>query len=147
MKNIIFIHAHPVPHLSSFCAVMRERGMPHSLIVIRGWKGIMQVIMLLLVRPLGHVVCLCIDIAGQAGRKKAGVRQLIRRKALRYVLFPRIDFFLYATEHTRQYYKSHGVTAKKLVSAPYHSLADRLHKIKKRPRRYADHIVYTSPVS
>ncbi|WP_157488135.1 hypothetical protein [Dyadobacter crusticola] len=120
---------------------------PKSLIVVQDWRCVTQCMILLLARSLGHVVCMCNDIAESAGRKKPGTTHFIRRAALRYLLFPRVDYFLYASEHSRHFYKQHGITARKLVSSPYHSLFDRLGKIKKRPRKYEDHRIYTSAVS
>ncbi|KQS27046.1 hypothetical protein ASG33_21165 [Dyadobacter sp. Leaf189] len=120
---------------------------PKSLIVVQDWRCVTQFMVLLLAKSCGHVVCLCNDIAGTSAKRQVGIVQFITSGTLRYLLFPRVDYFLYASNHSRTFYKRHGITARKLVSSPYHSLFDRLGKVKKRPRKYEDHRVYTSTVS
>lgn len=92
---------------------------PKSLIVVHGWHYFTLFWVLVLGRLFGHTMCLRCDVPANQERLKTGWAQSIKRIGLRYLLFPRINYFLYVGSQNRLFYKNLGISDNQLIFCPY----------------------------
>jgi glycosyltransferase involved in cell wall biosynthesis len=92
---------------------------PRSLVVVHGWHYFTLFWVLMLGKLFGHTVCLRCDVPANQEELKTGRLQTIKRLGLKYLLFPRINYFLYVGSQNRRFYESLGATDKQLVFCPY----------------------------
>jgi len=93
--------------------------MPKSVIVVHGWHYFTHLIILLLGKLRGHTICVRCDLPQKQEVLKNGWKQVVKRIGLKYLVFPRIDYFLYIGHQNRLFYKSFGVPDNRLLSCPY----------------------------
>jgi glycosyltransferase involved in cell wall biosynthesis len=92
---------------------------PKSLVVVHGWHYFTLFWVLMLGRLFGHTMCLRCDVPANQERLKTGWAQAVKRLGLKYLLFPRINYFLYVGSQNRLFYQSLGVIDEQLVFCPY----------------------------
>ena len=92
---------------------------PKSVIVVHGWHYFTHFFVLLLGRLRGHTVCLRCDIPLSQEEIKRGWKQHVKKFGLRYILFSRINFFLFIGNQNKGFYKSYYISDKRLLFSPY----------------------------
>jgi glycosyltransferase involved in cell wall biosynthesis len=92
---------------------------PKSVIVVHGYHYFTHFVILMLGKFLGHTICLRNDIPLNHEVLKIGWKQQLKKICLKYVLFPRINYFLYVGTQNKLYYESYTISKKRLVSSPY----------------------------
>lgn len=92
---------------------------PSAIVAVHGWHYFTLFMVLMLGRLKGHKVCIRCDVPLSHEKLKTGFKQKLKNFGLRYLLFPRIDYFLYVGTQNRLFYKSHGVSNDQLISCPY----------------------------
>lgn len=92
---------------------------PRSVIVVHGWNYFTHLFILMVGRLVGHTVCLRCEMPQNQELLKKGFKQRIKRFGLKYLLFPRVNYFLYIGSQNKLFYKSLGVKDSKLVFCPY----------------------------
>ncbi len=92
---------------------------PKSVLVVHGWHYFTHFAIIMLGKLSGHTICLRNDMPLSHEQQKSGWKQALKRLGLRYILFPRINYFLYIGNQNRLFYKSYGITDQRLVSCPY----------------------------
>lgn len=92
---------------------------PKSVIVVHGWHYFTLFCFIMLGKSFGHTVCLRCDVPFSHENLKEGLLQRFKRFVLKFILFPRIHFFLYIGEQNRSFYKSYGIADSRLLSCPY----------------------------
>lgn len=90
-----------------------------SILIIHGWHKLSLVLVLLFARALGHTVCLRSEQPLNQELLKTGVKQKGKKFLLRYLLFPRINYFMYIGSQNKKFYQSYGINDKKLIFCPY----------------------------
>ncbi|MBC7888334.1 MAG: glycosyltransferase family 4 protein [Ferruginibacter sp.] len=90
-----------------------------SVIIVHGWHYCTHLLILLLGKMRGHTVCLRNDMPQSHELPKKGWQQVIKRIGLRYILFPRVNYFLYIGSQNRLFYKSYDLADPRLVFCPY----------------------------
>lgn len=92
---------------------------PKSVIVVHGWQFFTNFLILMLAKISGHTVCLRNDMPLSHEHYKKGFKQKIKKFGLKYILFPRIDYFLYIGTQNRLLFESYKINSKRLISCPY----------------------------
>ena len=92
---------------------------PKAVVVVHGWHYFTLLAALTLGRFRGHTVCLRCELPLNQENLKRGWKQKIKRFGLKYILFPRVDFFLYIGKQNRLFYKSYGIADQRLLFCPY----------------------------
>ncbi|MEO7766095.1 MAG: glycosyltransferase family 4 protein [Ferruginibacter sp.] len=92
---------------------------PKSVIVVHGWHYFTHFFVLLLGKLRGHTICLRCEMPQKQEALKTGWKMNIKRWGLKYILFPRINFFLYIGTQNRLFYKSFGIDDQQLIFCPY----------------------------
>ncbi len=92
---------------------------PRSVIVVHGWNYFTHFFVLLLGKLRGHTVCLRCEMPFSQELLKKGLKQRIKQAGLKYILFPRVDFFLYIGTQNRMFYESYGIAPGQLIFCPY----------------------------
>lgn len=92
---------------------------PKSIIVIYGWRYSTHLLLLLLGKLCGHTICMRNDMPQNQELLKTGWKQTVKHIGLRYVIFPRIDYFLYIGHQNRLFYKSYGLPDSRLRFCPF----------------------------
>ncbi|MCJ8210233.1 glycosyltransferase family 4 protein [Mucilaginibacter sp. RS28] len=92
---------------------------PKSVIVVHGWHYFTHTLVLLLAKLKGHTVCFRCEMPYIQENKKRGFKNTLRRAALKYVLFPRINYFLNIGEQNRLFYKSFDIEDDRIIFCPY----------------------------
>lgn len=92
---------------------------PKSIIILHGWHYCSHFLILLLGKIIGHTVCLRFEIPQNQEVLKKGWKQCLKQKAYRYIIFPRIHFFLYIGKQNLLLYKSYNVKENRLLFCPY----------------------------
>jgi len=105
--------------LMNFGIVKKLFKQPKSVIVVHGWHYFSHLLILLLARLKGHIVCIRSDMSYNQELLKSGWKQKIKRAGLKYFVFPRINYFLYIGTQNRLFYKSYGIAEARLLSCPY----------------------------
>jgi glycosyltransferase involved in cell wall biosynthesis len=101
---------------------------PKSVIVVHGWNYFTHLSVLLLGKLKGHTVCLRCEMPQNQELLKKGWKQEIKRMGLKYLLFPRVNYFLYIGRQNRLFYKSYGISDDRLLFCPYSVDDDRFRK-------------------
>jgi len=97
---------------------------PKSVIVIHGWHYFTHFFVLMLGRLMGHTICLRCEMPQNQEVLKKGWKMKIKAMGLKYILFPRINYFLFIGTQNRLFYKSYGIDDRQLIFCPY-SVDDR----------------------
>jgi glycosyltransferase involved in cell wall biosynthesis len=92
---------------------------PKSVIVVHGYHYFTHFMILMLGNLFGHTICIRNDIPLSHEILKSGWKQKIKKTGLKYILFPRINYFLFVGTQNKLYYESYGIPQRKLVSSPY----------------------------
>lgn len=95
------------------------RKTPKSVIVIHGWNYFTNIVVLLLAGIFGHEVCLRCETPLNQEIKKSKLKLRLRKFVFKYLLFPRVNFFLYIGDQNRKFYQYYGVKDTKLIFTPY----------------------------
>lgn len=90
-----------------------------SVIIVHGWNYFSHFFVILLGRLRGHTICIRNDMPLNHEKFKKGWPQYLKRFGLKYLLFPRINFYLFIGEANRLFYKSYSLPDKKLLFCPY----------------------------
>ncbi|SEG18519.1 glycosyltransferase family 4 protein [Flavobacterium urumqiense] len=92
---------------------------PKSIIILHGYHYFTHFSIIMLGKILGHTICLRNDIPLSHELLKKGWKQKLKRFGLRYVVFPRINYFLFIGTQNKLYYESFQIDKNQLVSCPY----------------------------
>ncbi len=92
---------------------------PKSVIVVHGWHYFTLFLILMLGKFRGHTICLRNDMPNNQEGYKKGWKQKIKKFGLKYILFPRINYFLYIGKQNFLFYKSYGISDSRLISTPF----------------------------
>jgi glycosyltransferase involved in cell wall biosynthesis len=92
---------------------------PKSVIVVHGWNYFSHFFVILLGKLRGHTVCLRCEMPQKQEELKTGLKMSIKRVLLKYLIFPRVNYFLYIGTQNRLFYKSYGISDDQLVFCPY----------------------------
>lgn len=92
---------------------------PKSIVVVHGWHYFTLFWVLMLGQLFGHTICLRCDVPANQENLKTGRAQAVKRLGLKYLLFPRINYFLYVGSQNRLFYQHLGVKDKQLIFCPY----------------------------
>ncbi|MRI02116.1 glycosyltransferase [Kriegella sp. EG-1] len=90
-----------------------------SVFVVHGWNYCTHFLVLMLGKLRGHTICLRNDMPLKHETYKKGWNQPIKRFGLKYIVFPRIDYFLYVGTQNQLFYKSYNIDEKRLITSPY----------------------------
>jgi glycosyltransferase involved in cell wall biosynthesis len=92
---------------------------PKSVIVVHGWNYFTHFFVILLGKLKGHTVCLRCEMPQKQEVLKTGLKMSVKRVLLKYLIFPRVNYFLYIGTQNRLFYKSYGISDDQLVFCPY----------------------------
>jgi glycosyltransferase involved in cell wall biosynthesis len=90
-----------------------------SVIILHGYHYFTHFMIIMLGKLLGHTICLRNDIPYNHEILKQGWKQKMKHFGLKYILFPRINYFLFVGTQNRLYYESYDIQKSSLVSCPY----------------------------
>ena len=90
-----------------------------SVIVVHGWHYFTLFWILILGKICAHTICLRCELPNNQEVLKRGWAQKVKCFGLKYILFPRINYFLYIGKQNRIFYESFGIPDEKLISCPY----------------------------
>lgn len=105
--------------LISLGMIRRLFSMPKSVIVVHGWHYFAHFMVLLLGKMLGHTVCLRCEMPYNQESLKTGWKQSLKNAGLKYILFPRVSYFLNIGAQNRLFYKSFGIDDRQVLFIPY----------------------------
>jgi len=105
--------------LLSLGMIRRLFTMPKSVIVVHGWHYFAHFMLLMLGKFFGHTICLRCEMPYNQESLKTGWKQSLKKAGLKYILFPRINYFLNIGTQNRLFYKSLGVDDSRIIFAPY----------------------------
>lgn len=105
--------------LLSFEMVKAVFKIPKSVIIIHGYHYATHFLVLMLAKFKGHTVCLRNETPFSHEAVKTGWKQKLKRFALKNILFPRADYFLYIGEQNKLFYKSYNIADSRLIYCPY----------------------------
>jgi glycosyltransferase involved in cell wall biosynthesis len=92
---------------------------PNSLIILHGYNYFTHFSIIMLGKLFGHTICLRNDIPLSHELLKKGWKQKIKKVGLRYIVFPRINYFLFIGTQNRLYYESFKINKSQLIYCPY----------------------------
>ena len=92
---------------------------PKSVVIVHGYHYFTNLMVLLLGKLKGHIICMRCEMPQSQELLKHGLKQKIKKAGLKYFLFPRIHYFLYIGTQNRLFYKSYGVPDNRLIFCPY----------------------------
>ena len=92
---------------------------PKSIIIVHGWHYFTHFFLIMLGKILGHTICIRNEMPQKQEVLKMGLKQTIKKFFLKYILFPRIHYFLYIGKQNYLLYKSYQLPEKRLVFCPY----------------------------
>lgn len=92
---------------------------PKSTIIVHGWNYFTHLSILLLGKFAGHTICLRTETPLIHENQKAGFKQEIKRFFLKYIIFKRVDYFLFIGTQNKLFFKSMGVKDQSLIFCPY----------------------------
>lgn len=92
---------------------------PKAVIVVHGWNYFTHFFVLMLGKLKGHTICLRNDMPLSHEFYKKGWKQKIKKFGLKYILFPRVDYFLFIGNQNKLFYKSYDIADNRLVACPY----------------------------
>jgi glycosyltransferase involved in cell wall biosynthesis len=105
--------------LINISMIKRVFTIPKSVIVVHGWNYFTHLFIIMLGRLKGHTICLRCEMPLNQEVLKTGFKQVVKRLGLKYIVFPRINNFLYIGSQNRAFYKSYGVGEERLLFCPY----------------------------
>ncbi|MAW97093.1 MULTISPECIES: glycosyltransferase family 4 protein [unclassified Leeuwenhoekiella] len=100
-----------------------------SVIVVHGWNFFTHLGILLLGKLAGHTICLRNDMPLTHEFLKNGLKQKFKRIILKYIVFPRIDYFCAIGVENRLFYRSYEISERKIIDVPYVIDNDRFRSI------------------
>ena len=112
-------HASGFFGLINLGAIVRLFKIPKSVIVVHGWNYFTHFLILMLGKLKGHTNCLRCEMPQNQEAIKKGWKMKIKRLGLKYILFPRVNYFLYIGTQNRLFYQSYGLKDSKLIFCPY----------------------------
>lgn len=92
---------------------------PKSLVVVHGWHYCTLFLIILLGKLKGHTICLRSETPQKQEMLKTSWKQKAKKSCLKHIVFPRIHYFLFIGEQNYLFYKSYGLTEKRLIFCPY----------------------------
>ena len=92
---------------------------PKSVFIVHGWHYFTHFLVIMLGKLKGHTICLRNETPLIHEKLKSGWKQTLKRFGLKYILFPRVDFFLYIGNQNRSFYKTFGIADNRLLRCPY----------------------------
>ncbi len=92
---------------------------PKSVIIVHGWHYFTHFFVLMLGKLIGHTICLRCEMPQNQETLKKGSKMKVKAMGLKYILFPRISYFLYIGTQNRLFYKSYGIEDRRLIFCPY----------------------------
>lgn len=92
---------------------------PKSIIIVHGWNYFSHFFILILGKFAGHTICLRTETPLIHENKKTGFKQKLKKSLLKYVIFPRVDYYLYIGTQNRLFFESMGIKDDSLVFCPY----------------------------
>jgi len=92
---------------------------PKSVIIVHGWHYMSHLLILLLGKLNGHTICLRCEMPYNQESLKTGWKQRLKRVGLKYLLFPRVDYFMNIGTQNKLFYKSYGIPDDRIVFCPY----------------------------
>lgn len=92
---------------------------PKSIIIVHGWHYFTHFFIIMLGKMIGHTICVRNEIPQKQEVLKTGCKQVIKKILLKYVLFPRIQYFLYIGKQNYSLYKAYRLPERQLVFCPY----------------------------
>jgi hypothetical protein len=92
---------------------------PKSIVIVHGYHYFTNLMVLIFGKMKGHTVCMRCEMPQSQELLKQGWKQKIKKFALKYFLFPRINYFLYIGSQNRLFYKSYGLPDRRLIFCPY----------------------------
>jgi len=92
---------------------------PKTVIVVHGYHYFTHFMILMLGSLFGHTVCFRSDVPYNHEVLKKGWKQKLKRFGLQYILFPRINYFLYVGTQNKLFYESFNIQQHRIVSCPY----------------------------
>ncbi|CAN5430283.1 glycosyltransferase family 4 protein [soil metagenome] len=90
-----------------------------SVIVVHGWHYCTHLLVLILGKIKGHTVCIRNDMPLSHEVSKKGFKQVIKNFGLKYLLFPRVSYFLYIGKQNKLFYQKYNVKEAQLIHCPY----------------------------
>jgi len=105
--------------LISLGMIRRLFTMPKSVIVVHGWHYFTHLMVLMLGKMLGHTVCLRCEMPYNQEKLKTGWKQSLKKFGLKYILFPRVNYFLNIGTQNRLFYQSLGIPDNRILFIPY----------------------------
>jgi len=105
--------------LMNLGVILRLFRIPKSVIVVHGWNYCTHFFVILLGKLKGHTICLRCEMPQKQEVLKTGLKMSVKRVLLKYLIFPRVNYFLYIGSQNRLFYKSYGISDDQLVFCPY----------------------------
>ncbi len=90
-----------------------------SVIIIHGYHYCTHFLMLLLGKLSGHIICLRCETPQNQEIYNKGWKKFFKKIFLKYILFPRANYFLYIGSQNQAFYKSYGIKDRRLIFCPY----------------------------
>jgi len=129
-------HAKGFFGLMNFAAIKALFTIKKSVIVVHGWNYFTHLSVLLLGKIKGHTICLRCEMPQNQETLKKGWKQLIKRLALKHIVFPRVNYFLYIGTQNKLFYKSYNIPETQLIFCPYSVDGDRFRADKQKLQQF-----------
>ena len=120
-KNMSWVpsHANGFWGLINLGMILEIFKIPKSVIIVHGWHYFTHFMIIMLGKLRGHTICLRNETPMSHEKLKTGWKQSLKRIGLNYILFPRINYFLYIGNQNRSFYKNFGIADSRLLRCPY----------------------------
>ena len=92
---------------------------PQSIIIVHGWHYFTHLLIIILGKLRGHTICIRNETPLRHEQYKTEWKQKIKYVGLKYILFPRVDYFLFIGSQNRLFYKKYKIADYRLLSCPY----------------------------
>lgn len=143
-------HANGFFGLVNLGMLIRLFQIPKSIIVVHGWHYLIHLIILLAGRLAGHTICIRCDNPQKHEILKHGWKQQVKKILLKYIVFPRIDYYLYVGKQNKLFYTYFGIQESKLLFMPHcvdnARFEESFHKLDRATLRYKSGINLTDKV-
>jgi glycosyltransferase involved in cell wall biosynthesis len=103
-------------NLGMLKAMIRQ---PRSIFVVHGWSYASLILVIMLARVTGHLLCIRGESPLNQEMLKSGLNRFIKTVLLKNFLFRFAHFFFFIGEQNKRFYKYYGVRESKLLFAPY----------------------------
>ncbi|WP_028374513.1 glycosyltransferase family 4 protein [Leeuwenhoekiella sp. MAR_2009_132] len=90
-----------------------------TLVIIHGWHYFTHFFSLIIGSFSQNKIALRVETPLNQEQTQSGVKNKIRRAILRYLIFPRIDYFLYIGKYNNDFFIDLGVDKNSLIHCPY----------------------------